>query len=361
MKTIYPHNYYLRTGIAILLFTAFILQSCMSSINLRVMEPAELTVPQHIKTITVADRVRPSKSNKVWNILEGILTSEFPRDDRVGAIACLDGFRAQLSATERFTVIQPGNLNLTGTGTGALPDPLAWPAVENICKNNNSDALLTIEAFDSDASKEFNKKSTTLKSKIDGKDSIVTTYQTVLHMRVTTAWRLYDVKNKTIYDQYRTIKETDFVGEGRTQAEANSKLPFKRDPISHLGYISGEEFARRIAPYWVWVNRGYYKKGNDNFKKAKRFAKVKDWEGAGEIWKKEAQNSKAKLAGRACYNMALYSEIYGNLDIALEWANKSYKEFGNKKARHYVYTLQQRKAALSKLDQQLNTGEKKTE
>ena len=67
------------------------------------------------------------------------------------------------------------------------------------------------------------------------------------------------------------------------------------------------------------------------------------WDEAGDLWKKETENPKMKIAGRAAYNMAIISEINGDLDSALGWAQKSYEDYNNKLGIRYVRILENRK------------------
>jgi hypothetical protein len=55
----------------------------------------------------------------------------------------------------------------------------------------------------------------------------------------------------------------------------------------------------------------------------------------------------------ASYNMAVACEKRGLLSTALEWAQKSYGDYGNKKARNYVSTIKNRIQDQEILTQQL--------
>ena len=81
--------------------------------------------------------------------------------------------------------------------------------------------------------------------------------------------------------------------------------------------------------------------------------RITDWDEAAELWKKETSSSDPKLAGMASFNMAIVSEIKGELDIAIEWAKKSYENYGNKKALKYLNILKNRKAGDNALEKQL--------
>jgi hypothetical protein len=73
------------------------------------------------------------------------------------------------------------------------------------------------------------------------------------------------------------------------------------------------------------VYRDYYVKGSNSFTIGTRMARTGNWKGAEEQWFRETNNANPKIAGRACYNMAIISEINGDLDKAMEWAKKYYK------------------------------------
>jgi len=76
------------------------------------------------------------------------------------------------------------------------------------------------------------------------------------------------------------------------------------------------------------------------------------WDSAAELWLLETNNKDSKIAGRACYNMAIINEINGDLDKALEWATKSYTDYGDKIALRYINILKNRKAKALQIEQE---------
>jgi hypothetical protein len=100
------------------------------------------------------------------------------------------------------------------------------------------------------------------------------------------------------------------------------------------------------------VSRDYFVRGSQNFKIARRKAESGNWDGAAALWKEETMSSKRKAAGRACYNMAIISEINGNLDEAMQWAQKSYEEYNNRLGLRYVRILESRKIRNNILEDQ---------
>ena len=97
-----------------------------------------------------------------------------------------------------------------------------------------------------------------------------------------------------------------------------------------------------------------YVRGSKNLKAAKRYINAGDWDGASELWERDVESLKSKIAGRATYNLALISEIDGNIEKAIEWANTSYHTYNNKKALNYINILKERLINQKELETQMN-------
>jgi tetratricopeptide (TPR) repeat protein len=143
-----------------------------------------------------------------------------------------------------------------------------------------------------------------------------------------------------------------FSGKGINPVVAAAAIINRNDAIKDVSRKTGQDYAYRLIPYWVKVTRDYYVKGTNNFGIAKRKAQTGNWDGAAELWKKETTSSDSKIAGRACYNMAIICEINGQLDEAIAWAQKAYENYNNKLALRYVNILKNRKENNNVLDYQ---------
>jgi hypothetical protein len=55
-------------------------------------------------------------------------------------------------------------------------------------------------------------------------------------------------------------------------------------------------------------------------------------------------------------NIAVAYEVLGDFTDALNWAQKAYTQYGNKKAKAYVQTLSRRIADEARLDQQMQSN-----
>lgn len=335
-----------------LLVISSLLSACMSSTSLQVLKPAEITLEENIINVGVINRTYPTKQNQAWNIIEGVLTGEGIGTDRRGSDATVDGMIDIMSQSPRFKLMRLDIDNLKGSGTGQFPEPLSRDKIKEICERNNLDALITLEAFDSDSRVNF--VPITIRTKVS-KDVYkdLPGIRADSRMNITAGWRVYNYKSEIISDEYRYTDFLSFSGQGYTQPEALAGLPSKFDALIKTGFHTGQRYGRRITPLWVTESRQYYTKGSDELKTAGRKAKSGNWESASEIWKKEALNKEKKIAGRACYNMAVFAETRGNFDIALEWSQKAYGDFGNKKARSYTYLIKRRMQDRKVLQQQM--------
>lgn len=347
-----PMKNYSPPPIALLLLLISLISGCMSSTNIQVLRPADITLEDNIINVGVINRTYPTKKNQAWNIVEGVLTGEGIGTDRRGSEAAVDGMIDIMSQSPRFKLMRLDIDMLKGSGTGQFPEPLSRAKINEVCQRNNLDALIALEAFDSDSRVVFTP--ITIRTRV-AKDVFqdLPGFRADSRMNVTAGWRIYNNKSEVISDEHRYNDFLAFSAQGLTQPEAIAGLPSKFDCLVKTGFHAGQMYGRRITPLWVTESRRYYRKGNEELERAGRMARAGNWESAAEIWKKEALNKEVKMAGRASYNMAVFCETRGNFDIALEWCQKAYGEFGNKKARAYSDLIRRRMQDRNILRQQM--------
>ncbi len=332
------------------------LVSCTRNTTLRVLQPAQMTLPEHITTVAMIDRSKPANG---WsNFFEGLLTGEQIGQDRRSRQTAMDGLTNALTRTPRFQVKSTG-IELAGSKAGGrMPAALDWTEIDKICRDYGSNAVVSIESFDSDNSSRAWPVSETKKDKT-GKKYTITTYRSQQRTGVRIGWRLYDPKTKIILDEYVTDDFLERNGSGNTERAALNNLPSQLNVTRDVAYNVGIEYGARIAPIYVNVSRAYYHKAKgfkSQMKAAATHLADRDIEKATNIWKKviaQAGKVNKKASGRAAFNMAVAAEINGNSELALEWATKSYQDYGNKKAREYINVIKQRQNDARKADAQL--------
>ena len=329
------------------------ISSCkMQDLYLNVIQPAPVTIPSYVKKAGIINRSEPSDATKTVDAIDKVISLEGADLDREGAVACVDGVGNELAKNDRFTdVIQIGVPGSNAPGMGIFPFPLDWDTVDKICQDNEVDILFSLELFDTDTKVTYQIIKTdnpkTILGALTGMEQRADMFTTVR-----TGWRIYDPAGNRILDEITINRDLTFSATGLTPAIATSALINRKDAVNQVGVEAGVAFADRILPYKIRVTREYYVKGTDNFTLAMRKARTGNWEGAGELWKKETLNTNSKIAGRACYNMGIISEINGYLDVAIEWTVKAYEDYNNKKALDYKHILDNRKASVSLVEYQ---------
>lgn len=341
----------------LLCFCYLIWTGCSTTTSLQVLNPAEIVLPDHVEVIATVDRSKPEKGFS--NFLEGAITGEEIGQDRAGRQRAIEGVTNALTRTPRFAVRQTGMELIGSKGGNSFAPPLPWSEIENICRQYGTDAVVTIETFDSDNFVNVSERREKRKDK-DGNETVRLVYDARQQLEVTIGWRIYDPQERIILDEFTVIQETDERATGETEEQARRRLPSQRAVVEDVSFIAGEQYGMRIAPVWITVQRQFYTsgkgKGPDSaaMEKAGRMAKAGQWDEAAAIWRELANRAvDQKNAGRAALNMAVANEQAGKLQSALDWAEKAYIEFNNKQARSYIEVLKQRIYDQERLRQQL--------
>lgn len=123
MRKIYFRH---ATPLAIILLTLFFASCKTKSLQVQVLIPAQINVPQDINTIGLLNHSLPSKQDRWSNVLEGFLTGESIFADKEASYATLNGCANKLNNSPRFKSTVLTNEDYRGTGTKQFPLPLEW-------------------------------------------------------------------------------------------------------------------------------------------------------------------------------------------------------------------------------------------
>lgn len=327
-----------------MLFISITIYSCSStnSLTIRVTEPAPVYIPSTVKSVGIVNRSVPTEKNKAVDNIDKVLSIEGKNMDKDGANSSLLGLRDELQNMNRFTTVKIiENADVNSGAFNSFPAPITWDKVDKICKANKVDALFVLSYYDTDTNIGYSTIPIEIAGPLGVKIPAIETEANV-NTLVKTGWRIYDQTNKVIADEYIQNENIQTVGRGINPLKAIEAIAGRKEAVLQVSNNIGHNYALRIVPYNIRVNRIYYVRGSNNFKIGKRRARAGNWDGAAELWKKEVSNPKDKIAGRACYNMAIINEINGDLDKAVEWATKSYTDYNNKKGLYYINILKNR-------------------
>ena len=323
---------------------AFFCYSCSSTnlMSLSVTEPAPVSLPPNIKAAAVLDRSRAADENRFIDAVHKTLSFETKNLQAEGARASVTGLTDELRKNTRFVSVKPLNLDIRSYGAGVFPTSLPWDTVAKICRESGTDVLFSLELFDA-ASK---LGVSAVPPRVPNPAVAVAAVTQVMNVNtvVRTGWRIYDPATRNILDEYVLSRDLAFQSRGYDPMYTASALIGHKEEVKQASIYSGQTYALRIVPYSIRVSRYYFVRGNDNFTIAMRMARTGNWDGAGKLWQQETNNPSSKIAGRACYNMAIICEINGDLDGAIQWAQKGYEAYGNRLSLSYVNVLRQRQS-----------------
>ena len=325
----------------------------MSSVQVRLLQPAEVTLPAEVKTLAVVDRSAVGDAAEgVLSVVEGFFTNEAILGDREGAEAAIEKLTVTLAASPRFDAV-PVTASAKQVGSSLFDEELPFDTVQLLCADVGAQALVSLDYFDSDTESDHEARRTETTNS-DGEKVIRVVHDVTRSTEVTLSWRVYDASRPILLDEQHqiTITEVDR-GSANTRQAAWSKLPGRDDTIEAIGRQAGVDYGRRIAPSYVFESRLYYSDKDDRLKEAAEEVKGERWQEAEALWRQILDDPDPELAGRAAYNIALSLELGGLIDEAVEMASRAVEMLDNGQARRYRSTLMQRARDLARLDSQM--------
>ncbi len=318
------------------------------------VEPAPITLSKDVSRIGIINRSLPSEGNKTADKIDKILSAEGLNLDREGSEAAILALKEQLERNESIDeIVIIEDLDHLRKGLSVFPTTLTWNEIENLCEEYKVDAIFSLAFYDTDTKVSY--KATMMEIPNDlGVKVAVPAHELTLNTLVENGWRVYDPYNNRIADELEFSDHVVSAGKGINPIKAYEAILGRKEAVLHQSKYSGMDYAQRLLPYKHRVNRDYFVRGTENFKIAQRRAQAGDWDGAAVLWQQETANPDPKIAGRACYNMAISNEINGDLDEAMQWASKSYTDYNNNYALSYLNTLKYRARQNEVLNQQVS-------
>lgn len=315
--------------------------SCKTNqLYINVLQPAPVTMSPGIKKVGIINRSIPTDETKTLDALDRVLSLEGTDLDKDGAWECIAGVATELRNNERFSeVVLLDDIDFRSSRIGILPPMLPNRIADSICSVRGIDALFALERFDTDT-----RISTSSGGSVETALGNIPFlgFQVTMETIIKSGWRIYYPAAAGILDEFSFAESLGFTAKGISIIAAAGALRDRRNAIREVSRNAGRTYAERILPYRLNVTRIYFVKGTDNFGIAKRKAQTGKWDEAGTYWEKETANSKSKIAGRAWYNMAILSEINGDIDKAMELAARAWEDHKTRKALDYTRILERR-------------------
>lgn len=309
--------------------------SSVNNITLRVTNPAPVGIPASVKKVGILD----NSQNKPGQADSRIISFNAKGLKRDGISEELNGVQSELMQAKRFDSIKQISGLLKDTTTGAYADfqDMDWDKMEQLCIHNNVDILFVLELYEIDSRLSV---STNMGFGRGGLNYIGTGGD--MNTQLVSGWRIYDPEAKVVVDEYNFSQAFNFGASDINPFSAVVGVISSNEAVKGMSNKAGRFYAKRVIPTNGEETRDYYVRGSDKLKEAKRYIAKGDWTNASNLWQTETTNPDSKIAGRACFNLALANEINKQYDMAIDWANQAYTKLNNRKAWEYIEILKDR-------------------
>ena len=217
-----------------------------------------------------------------------------------------------------------------------------WELVENICKENAVDFLLTLEFFDTKSS--FTQSTTPTSIAVPGTGGTTVNtnkYTITVTTTIDQFWRIYDPKSKKIIDEYIDRRSVSSTSSGISLLAAYQAIKTRDYDVLNASRQEVQTYANQLFPRKTQIYTAYYTRGSSNLEKGARMAETRNIEDAEKVWASE-NSQREKIQGRTLYNQAVAKDFFQQPDSAIALARKSYEEYGIKKGKHLANSIQRR-------------------
>ena len=319
------------------------MSSCVSyeKFSIEVYKPAELTVPAEMKKVVLVSRNLKYLNDTLQNY--HVADSRLLKDkkvfnvDSLAITNCLDTLAGRLSKQNRFE-----HIGILPVGT--LPrtrEKEIRPAIptwyKRVAEKTGADGLILLDMF----------------SCFYRQNSSPSPSAWVITSNI---WSVYDAKAQKLIDRHSQVDTLLWDGTDEDGQGKKFRIPGKKDAIALASGVIGANYSKHIIPAWAKVERQIMTDNNPDLKTAADLAKKNNWADASAIWNKYTGKGNKTLKVIALYNLALASEMNGDIDKALEMISLAAKESSgtfksaqNDAVRRYAIVLYRRQNDLNKL------------
>ena len=235
---------------------------------------------------------------------------------------------------------------------GALELMKEWGEAPNnlpkICDIYRLDALVALESFAAEVDIDTY---SALSSPVDRNEGTVRVpvFYSNQNVNLETMWKVYQCPTSEVLHAKLISSASSYQTESENPYEAAENLPEGKVSLIQVAKQNAHSFSKEIAPFWSKEVREFYLYGSDQLYRAGRYATDGYWEQASDIWFQLTNSISEKVAEKAKFNMILASEVAGDYDLALNWANEVISKYDNDMARKYLEILNRRKKEIDQI------------
>ena len=286
------------------LFLSILSCGSISTLNLDVLRPAEVTIDPEILSVVVVDNSLPYRS-------EGVHTIKTPKGTIIIDTLWIDDF-SQIAAISMVNELKNRQFfdevyfhTDMDFGKGHLTGERLLRKIEYLCNIYNAQAVIFLENY-------------AYKTKLNLMD-LGDIYYGSMDVNGTICWKIYE-NNGYLLDTYIQTDSIFWDAAENNYSEILKQIPRQTASIEVLAEYLGETYIRRVAPFWETVSRKYYSQGHFLFMRANDLHAINNWSEAAKVWYYVYQNGNKRQKVMAAFNIALSYEVRGDFNEAIAWS-----------------------------------------
>lgn len=341
MRLLFAHNRWICYGVFVL-FTSCV---SMGKISVQVSVPPQRAISEDIQSIALMNRsMTDSFSNLNQDTLENLLIRKRLVMDQVlldslAADTTLKVMGNALYESGRFDVVIPVQRNIPNKNVSYLSKStsLTQTEVAQVCNEFKVDALMVLENF-------YENVNSFYRVGYDNSIGSGMTKEYTIYVQIAfhSNWKLYQPGEKLKLANFEVNDTIFWERTGPTLQETYEQLPTIKEALLGGAIENGQNLAKYISPGWQQETRSYFITNNQEADNAISFVNKNDWQEAEKIWMKFSGAASSGFRSQIEYNLALTSEMKGDLKVALQWAQKSFKSKFTTAAEDYLRYLKGR-------------------
>ncbi|NQU86087.1 MAG: hypothetical protein HQ541_10030, partial [Mariniphaga sp.] len=234
-----------------------------------IYKPGETTLPSNALNIAIVSR------NFKYNIdtLQHYYKTELKlvKDkknqhiniDSLAVSRTLKGIATELQNSEKFAEIELWPYNIIKQHKGEKLSPFKWEIVNNLTNPVNADLLISLESL------------SYFFSSLKSNDN----YPPFNQVITASVWGIYDPSSEKIIEQKQLIDTIYWDGYDNDGGK-NYNVPNRLDAIELACEIAGKNYAKRLSPSWLEVNRMYIIPPVEDFRLAAGYFENGKWNDA---------------------------------------------------------------------------------
>lgn len=339
----------LQLGLLVLILA---LSSCASSYKSLVIEtakPASHMLPEDIHSLTLMNRAITSdfQNFNKDSLQQFFFSRGFDFNsvvlDSVAADTTLKALGELLYESGRYDVVIPEERFLERHKKFYLvPDKLDWDEVSSLCQEFNTDALLVIERY-------YNKIMTGY-NVFNGSNGDASYASASIDSKYDVVVKVYDPAKQEIIRQLVVDDTISWRDGGYSTEKIFDQLPLIKECLIQTGVQAALDLDDKLSPNWVKEDRIFFVINKSDPGQINLLANDNKWQEAYDYWLQYTKSTKKSVKAKAEFNLALASEMLGDIDLAIEWANKSYYTKYMQQTQNYLLTLKKRQSILEQFN-----------